>query len=122
ARIVLHAASVFAMPSNGIAEAFGLAQVEAMAAGRPVVNTSLPTTVPKVARDGLEGLTVPPNDAVALGNALQKLLDDRALAARLGAAGQVRAADEFDQNVFVRRVENLYQRLTQGAVQRSKTR
>ena len=121
-RIILHAATVFVMPSNGIAEAFGLAQVEAMAAGRPVVNTSLPTTVPKVARHGLEGLTVPPNDAVALRDALQKLLDDRALAARLGDAAQVRAADEFDQNVFVQRIENLYQKLSQGAVQRSKTR
>jgi len=121
-RIVLHAANVFVMPSSGIAEAFGLAQVEAMAAGRPVVNTSLPTTVPKVARHGVEGLTVPPNDANALAVALQTLLDDHALAARLGASGQLRAANEFDHNVFVQRVENLYQKLSWGAVQRLKTR
>lgn len=114
AKAVLHAADVFVMPSNTIAEAFGLAQVEAMAAGRPVVNTELPTTVPKVARHGLEGLTVPPNDVVALAKALQTLLDDRALAARLGAAAQARAASEFDQDVFVRRVENLFQKLIQS--------
>jgi rhamnosyl/mannosyltransferase len=113
-KAVLHAADIFVMPSNTIAEAFGLAQVEAMAAGRPVVNTELPTTVPKVARHGLEGLTVPPNDPVALAGALQTLLDDRALANRLGAAAQARAASEFDQDVFVRRVENLYQKLVQG--------
>ncbi len=114
ARAVVHAADVFVMPSNTIAEAFGLAQVEAMAAGRPVVNTELPTTVPKVARHNLEGLTVPPNDAVALAGALQTLLDDRALAARLGQAAQARAASEYDQDVYVRRVENLYQKLAQS--------
>jgi len=111
AKIVVHAASVFVMPSNTIGEAFGLAQVEAMAAGRPIVNTDLPTTVPKVARHNLEGLTVPPNDDVGLADALQTLLNDRALAARLGAAGQARAAAEYDQTTFVRRMENLYARL-----------
>jgi len=114
AKIVVHAASVFVMPSNTIAEAFGLAQVEAMAAGRPVVNTSLPTTVPMVARHNLEGMTVPPNDAAALADALRILLDDGALAARLGQAAQARAATEFDQDIFVRRVENLYQKLAQS--------
>jgi glycosyltransferase involved in cell wall biosynthesis len=113
AKTIMHAANVFVLPSNTIAEAFGLAQVEAMAAGRPVVNTDLPTTVPKIARHNREGLTVPPNDAAALAAALQTLLDDRALAARLGQAAQARAVSEYDQEVFVRRVENLYQELTQ---------
>jgi glycosyltransferase involved in cell wall biosynthesis len=121
-KTVVHAAGVFVMPSNTIAEAFGLAQVEAMAAGLPVVNTDLPTTVPKVARHNLEGLTVPPNDAAALASALQTLLDDRTLAARLGRAAQARAASEYDQDVFVRRVENLYQELAQADVLRPKTR
>jgi glycosyltransferase involved in cell wall biosynthesis len=57
---------------------------------------------------------VPPNDDVALAGALQTLLDDRSLAERLGAAGQARAADEYDQTVFVRRVESLYRRLAQS--------
>jgi rhamnosyl/mannosyltransferase len=114
AKIILHAANVFVMPSNTIGEAFGLAQVEAMATGRPVVNTDLPTTVPKVARHDLEGLTVAPNDDVGLAGALQRLLDDRALAQRLGAAGQARAVDEYDQTTFVRRMENLYTRLAEA--------
>jgi len=114
AKTVVHASSVFVMPSNTIGEAFGLAQVEAMAAGRPVVNTALPTTVPLVARHNLEGLTVPPDDPVALAAGLQRLLDEPALAARLGAAAQARAASEFDQAIFVRRVENLYQKVTQS--------
>ncbi len=113
ARTILHAASVFVMPSNTIGEAFGLAQVEAMAAARPIVNTALPTTVPLVARHNIEGLTVPPNDSAALADALQTLLDDRALAERLGQAAEARATSEYDQSVFVRRIESLYERVAQ---------
>ena len=112
-KALLHAADVFAMPSTMIAEGFGLAQLEAMSAGRPVVNTSLPTAAPLVARNDLEGLTVPPGDPVALADALDRLLRDPSLAQRLGAAGQARAHAEFDQTIFVTRFENLCQRVVQ---------
>jgi glycosyltransferase involved in cell wall biosynthesis len=105
----IHAARVFAFPSVNAAEAFGIVQLEAMAAGRPVVNTSLATAVPHVARDGLEGLTVPPNDPEALAAALRRLLDDPELAQRIGAAGQRRARADFDLALFLDRMEKLYQ-------------
>ncbi|MET3966937.1 glycosyltransferase [Bradyrhizobium sp. S3.9.1] len=47
---------VFVMPSVTNAETFGLVQLEAMAAGRPVVNTALDTAVPRVARHGMEAI------------------------------------------------------------------
>ena len=50
----LHAARVLAFPSVTQAEAFGLVQLQAMAAGLPIVNTALPTAVPHVARHNLE--------------------------------------------------------------------
>src|SRR4029078_8763121 len=49
-KTLLHAAKVFAFPSTSIAESFGIAQIEAMAVGLPIVNTSLATAVPRVAR------------------------------------------------------------------------
>jgi rhamnosyl/mannosyltransferase len=107
-RRLFHAAQVFAFPSVTIAEAFGIVQVEAMAAGLPIVNTSLPTTVPLVARHEQEALTVTPGDAGALAAALNRILGDPALAQRLGAAGKARARNEFDQSVFRTRMEAVY--------------
>ena len=102
-------ARVFAFPSVTEAEAFGIVQIEAMAAGLPIVNTHLATTVPLVARHDREALTVPPNDPHALSQALGRILDEPALAERLGAAGRERAKSEFDQAVFRARMATIYE-------------
>lgn len=107
-RILLHAARVFAFPSLTTAETFGIAQLEAMAAGLPIVNTALPSGVPTVARDGLEALTVPPGDPAKLAEALGRLLDVPSLAASLGSAGRKRVVAEFDQRLFIDRIHALY--------------
>jgi rhamnosyl/mannosyltransferase len=99
-KALLHAARVFAFPSVSPAEAFGIAQLEAMACGLPVVNTALPTAVPGVARDGQEAITVPPGDAGALAVALSALLDSPARAAALGAAGQARVRAGFTEAAY----------------------
>ncbi|HWW47023.1 MAG TPA: glycosyltransferase [Xanthobacteraceae bacterium] len=104
----LHAARMLAFPSVTIAEAFGIVQLEAMAAGLPIVNTALPTAVPVIARHEREALTVAPGDALQLSAALTRLLDDEALAARLGAAGQERAIDEYSEARFLCRMKAVY--------------
>jgi glycosyltransferase involved in cell wall biosynthesis len=108
-RQLFHSAQVFAFPSVTEAEAFGIVQIEAMAAGLPIVNTHLATTVPLVARHDLEALTVAPNDPQALSQALSRILDEPALAERLGAAGRERAMSEFDQVLFRARMTAIYE-------------
>lgn len=109
----VHAAKVLAFPSVTEAEAFGLVQLEAMSAGKPIVNTDLATAVPHVARDGKEGLTVPPNDPTAFAQALRRLLEQPDLAVRLGAAGKERVHSEFSQSLFLSRIQTVYNEVFQ---------
>lgn len=103
-----HASDVFALASVARSEAFGIVQLEAMACGVPVVNTSLDSGVPFVSLDGETGVTVPPGDADALARALNDLLDDDARRASLGAAARKRVDTEFTSQVMGRRMLELY--------------
>jgi rhamnosyl/mannosyltransferase len=105
------AASVFVLPSIARSEAFGLAQVEAMAAGVPVVCTELGTGTTYVNRDGETGLVVPPRDAPALAAAVNRLLADAALRERLGAAARRRSTQQFTKEQMAARVAALYRAL-----------
>ncbi len=96
-----HASSVYCLPSLATSEAFGLVQVEAMAAGRPIVNCRLDNAVNEVAPDGVCALTVLPGDAPALARALTRLLDDPALRSRLGDAGRRRVAERFSMDAMI---------------------
>jgi glycosyltransferase involved in cell wall biosynthesis len=89
------AADVFCLPSVARSEAFGLVQIEAHAAGTPVVSTRLTTGVPYANLDGVTGLTVPAGDPDALAAALNRLLADDDLRARLGRQAQARALSTF---------------------------
>lgn len=105
-----HAATSLWFPSNARSEAFGLVQVEAMASGCPVINTSIPHSgVAWVSPDEETGLTVPMDNPGALAAAAQRMLDEPGLRGRLGAAGRERAQAEFDHRVMARRSIGIYQ-------------
>jgi glycosyltransferase involved in cell wall biosynthesis len=103
---VLAAADVVALPSVGD-EAFGLAAVEAMAAGKPIV-ASAAGALPEVVEHGRSGLVVPRGDEAAFAGAIGRLLVDRELAARLGAAGQARARTTFALSRWLDRIVGGY--------------
>jgi rhamnosyl/mannosyltransferase len=107
-----HAARVFALASTARSEAFGIVQLEAMAAGLPVVNTRLASGVPFVSPDGVSGITVPPEDPPALAAALNRLLDDAGLREAYGAAGRRRVAEEFSAEVMAARTLDLYREIS----------
>jgi glycosyltransferase involved in cell wall biosynthesis len=85
-------ASLFALPT--LREAFGLAFVEAMSFGLPVVASRL-EAIPEIVSDGETGVLVPPGDADALARAVGDLLGDPVRARLMGAAGRARAAERF---------------------------
>ena len=98
-----HACDVFVLPSVTRAETFGVVQLEAMACGKPVVSTNLPTGVPWVNRHLETGLVVPPGDEDALAAALTTLVSDPAWSRRMGDRGQLRVHEEFTVAAMVAR-------------------
>jgi glycosyltransferase involved in cell wall biosynthesis len=87
-------------------EGMPLALVEAMAAGCACVASKVPG-VEGLLDEGRTGLLVPESDAAALADAIEPLLRDPALAARLGAAARERAMAEHGLALMTQRYEAL---------------
>jgi glycosyltransferase involved in cell wall biosynthesis len=88
-------------------EGFGLAILEAMLCALPVVASRV-SSLPELVADGETGILVPPDDPDALATALGILLEDRAQATQMGAAGRRRAQDQFSVARMARRTAEIY--------------
>lgn len=97
ARLV-RTAQVCAYPS--ILETQGIAWIEAMASGKPIVASSTGSG-PEVIEDGVSGLLCDPRDRTRLANALVSLLGDAALAARLGSGARRQALERYSLDVMI---------------------
>jgi glycosyltransferase involved in cell wall biosynthesis len=104
-------ADVLVMPS--LSEGLGVAVLEAMAMGKPVVASNT-GGLPEAVADGETGLLVPPGNAEALAGALLALLEDPDRAQAMGKAGRRRAVDHFDRRVIVDRMLSLYREVLSG--------
>ena len=98
-RARLYRASVFVMPSvvaaDGNMDGIPVALMEAMAAGLPVVSTTV-SGIPEIVDDGSNGRLVPPRDAAALANAIRSLLDDSVGRRRLAASARETVERQFN--------------------------
>ena len=87
-------AAVAVLPSRSTAESFGMALIEAMACGTPVIGSDI-GGIPYVVGHGVTGLLVPPGDAATLAGACRLLLTDGVLADRLGEAGRRHVTERY---------------------------
>jgi glycosyltransferase involved in cell wall biosynthesis len=73
------------------------------------------SAIPELIEDGVTGLLTPERDSVALGLALQRLIVDPGVRARLGQAGQRRVAEQFSFGAGVNRLASHFQLMLAGA-------
>jgi glycosyltransferase involved in cell wall biosynthesis len=104
-RALLESAAVFALPSYE--EALPMSLLEAMGAGLPVIASPV-GGIPEVVVDGVSGFLCAPGDRASLQRALRKLLLDRSLAARIGAAARESVRLRFAPERALPRLEQVY--------------
>ena len=96
---------IFVLPS--LEEGFGIAALEAMAAGLPVVASAV-GGLPEIVQDGKTGWLVPPANPEKLAERLRALLLSRQNRMSMGSEGQARARDHFSEERMVAEVAELY--------------
>ena len=108
---VLRHADVFLLPSE--TESFGLAALEALACGVPVVASRV-AGIPEVVADGEVGLLAPVGDVAGMAAHVVRLLGDRALLERFSRAARRHVETHFQVEPMVSRYEAIYRRLVDG--------
>lgn len=104
-----HASDIFVLPS--LYESFGNVQLEAMACGKPVINTNIPTAVPEVSIHGETGLTVPPANPTALSEAIKRLLENDKERIKYGIRARQRVEKFYSMEVISEKILSLYRKL-----------
>lgn len=103
---LMNKTEVFVMPSR--LEPFGIVALEGWRAGRAIIVSSA-GGAPEFVRNGYDGLVVDPADTEAMGDAIARVLDDRALRKELGERGAERV-QEFAWEIVADRYRQLYRR------------
>jgi glycosyltransferase involved in cell wall biosynthesis len=98
------------LPSISRLEAFGIALIEAMACGKPVVASSIPGPG-EIVEDGVTGYLVPPKDASGLAKAISLIIQNEDMAKRMGKEGRRRVEDNYTWERVTSRYDRLYNEL-----------
>lgn len=104
-------ADFLVLPSVTVDEMFGMVLLEAMAAGRPVITTSVPSGVREVNVPGVTGLEVGMRDVAGLAEAMRTLAEDPFLRTRMGLAGKARVQERFTVDRMTESYLDLYRRV-----------
>lgn len=104
---LMDAADVVVLPSY-YPEGVPKALIEAAAKGKAIVTTNTPGCR-EVVEDGINGYLVPPRDASALAGAMRQLVEDPAMAKRMGRESRRRAELLFDEKIVLDRTLQVYQ-------------
>ncbi len=108
AAVQIAAAVLITLVRGGVEEA-----LEAMVAAKPIVGWKTPE-LGEIVEDGVTGFLVPTGDRAALASRTRKLLDDPEVAARMGEAGRLRAAERFSAARTIEQYARLYEELAGG--------
>jgi glycosyltransferase involved in cell wall biosynthesis len=108
-------ADVLALPSY--CEAMPMAILEGMAAGLPVIATTV-GAIGQVVRDGVEGFLVPPGDIEALAGKMVQMARDADLRRRMGEAARKRVAAKYSLEAMARPIEQMYMQIIDSGASR----
>lgn len=100
---------LFVLPSINRSEAFGIVQLEAMAFGKPVINTRLSTGTTQVSLHGETGLSIHPRDSQTLSEAINSLIANPGLRQRYGENGKQRIRENFTSAAMIASMLDMYQ-------------
>jgi rhamnosyl/mannosyltransferase len=106
-----HASDILVLPSIHRTEGFGMALLEGMICGLPVISTEIKTGTSWVNLHNQTGLVVPPRDPVALSNAINYLLAHEGKRLQFGKAGIDRVKNNFSKEIVVSQIKKLYYQL-----------
>ena len=105
---IINLATVCVHPS--VREGFGLAVVEEMACGKPVVAFDI-SALPEIVEDGVDGILVAPQNPEGITKSLLNLLNDPLLSKRIGEAAREKVATKFTWDLAAIQMERIYQTL-----------
>ena len=103
---------LYVQPS--LSESFGLAIVQAMSVGLPVVATRT-GGIPELVTDGKSGILVEPENAKELSDAIMSIMFDRSAALRMGEMARRESTVRFNLKDMIHDIEDTYRSLKEGA-------
>lgn len=106
----------FVFPSHKRSEAFGIALLEAAMVGKPLISCEIGTGTSFINQDKVTGFVVPPEDPIALSDAMNKLLQNPSLRDTMGKEAKARYRSIFTVDRMVKSYVKLYKSITNGII------